>query len=322
MRPLAPEEYARIRVLDGGMATELERRGFDLRGPLWSAQVLASSPEAIAGVHLDYLRAGADCISTVSYQISARGYAELGRGQEAAAQALRQSVELAGQARASYLREIGLGESGARPILIAASLGPFGAALHNGAEYHGRYAIGFEELVDFHRERLAVLAAMGANGAADLAADLVAFETVPSLEEARAIVAALAEFPQVSAWISFTCRDEAHVAHGERLEECARLLDPGKQVLAVGVNCTAPHLIEALLGEARAGTSKPLLAYPNSGERWDAQTRTWQGRGDAEAELARYAEMARRWYRAGAQAVGGCCRTGPEHIRAVLAARG
>src|ERR1700756_606276 len=83
-----------LRVLDGGMATELERRGCDISGPLWSAHVLDTAPEKIKQVHLDYLRAGADCISTVSYQVSAMGYAELGRPCSDAAHALRQSGEI------------------------------------------------------------------------------------------------------------------------------------------------------------------------------------------------------------------------------------
>ncbi len=166
-----------LRVLDGGMATELERRGCDISGPLWSAHVLDTAPEKIAQVHLDYLRAGADCISTVSYQVSAMGYAEFGRPAAEAANALRQSVAIAEATREEYRRESG------RPVLIAASLGPYGAALHNGAEFHGRYSIRFDDLVAFHTERLAVVA--------DTNADLVALETVPSLEEAQAIAAAL-----------------------------------------------------------------------------------------------------------------------------------
>lgn len=293
-----------LRVLDGGMASELERRGCDISGPLWSAHVLDVSPGTVAQVHLDYLRAGADCISTVSYQISAMGYAELGRPPAHSASALRRSVEIAQAARDQYRNESN------RHVFIAASLGPYGAALHNGAEFHGRYNIAFDDLVAFHAERLAILA--GTN------ADLVALETVPSLEEARAIVAALAQFPAISAWISFTCKDATHVAHGERLAECAALLDTVPQVVAVGVNCTAPHLIAALIAEAKTATTKPILVYPNSGEHWDAESRRWYGTSD----VAEFAQLALGWYSAGARAVGGCCRTTPVHIRAVREALG
>lgn len=302
---MTADEFAGIRVLDGGMATELERRGFDLSGPLWSAHVLDEAPDAIVAVHLDYLRAGADCMETASYQISALGYEELGRGDWAGS--MRQSVELAEEARRRYAVESG------RRVWIAASLGPYGAALHDGSEFHGRYEAGFEALVRFHRERLAV--------AAETAADVVAVETVPSLEEARAIVAALGETPGAAGWVSFTCRDERHVAHGELLRECARVLDGAERVLGVGINCTGPDKIAALMSEARAGTGKPLLVYPNSGESWDAASRSWGGRGDLAAEESRFGALAGGWYEAGAQAVGGCCRTGPGHIAAVARQR-
>jgi len=298
-------DFASIRVLDGGMATELERRGCDISGPLWSAKVLDTAPAAIAAVHLDYLRAGADSIETASYQASAVGYRELGRDGREAERAIRQSVDIAREARTQYGRE------SPRRVWIAASLGPYGAALHNGAEYHGRYEIGFDELVAFHAERIAV--------AAETEADLIALETVPSMEEAQAILRALEPVPAARAWISFTCRDASRVAHGELLRDCAAAVADSEQVIAVGINCTAPHWIRALLGEVRAGvgSGKPVIVYPNSGESWDAKTRSWSGKNDA----GRFGALAREWYAAGAQAVGGCCRTGPAHIAAVAAAR-
>lgn len=288
-----------LHVLDGGMATELEARGCDISGPLWSAQVLDTSPEIIQQVHLDYLRAGADCISTVSYQVSALGYAELGRPREDAVRALRQSVEIAEAVREEYLHE------SPRSVVIAASLGPYGAALHNGAEFHGRYEIGFDELVSFHAERLAVIA--------ETSADLVAVETIPSLEEGRAILVALARFPSLQAWLSFTCRDASKVVHGEQFADCAALACDSEQVVAVGVNCTQPEFIAALIGVAKSVTAKPIFVYPNSGETWDAAGRRWCGVSDPTA----YGALAETWFKAGAHAVGGCCRTTPGHIHAV-----
>lgn len=255
-------------------------------------------------MHLDYLRAGADCIATASYQVSAHGYRELGRDPADADRALRVSLDLARQACAQYAAE------SSRPVWISASLGPWGAALHNGAEYHGRYAIGASELTEFHAERLAVLAAAGAAS--------IAFETIPSLGEAQAILSALAGFPSLTAWVSFTCRDAAHVAHGEPLRACAELLADSPQIAAVGINCTAPPLISDLIGEARrgAGDRKAIIVYPNSGETWDAASRTWRG----DSDIARFGRLARGWFAAGAQAVGGCCRTGPAHIAEVARA--
>src|SRR5580658_10688838 len=193
MTPLQQLDLSGLHVLDGGMATELERKGFNLAGPLWSAQVLESSPEAIASVHRDYLEAGADCLLTASYQVSAEGFQQLGLGAEDAANALRSSVRIAEEVRSEYQA------GSARRIWIAASLGAYGAMLHNGAEYHGNYDCSFEELVGFHNRRIAVLARTNA--------DFLAFESIPSLEEAKAILAALQPYPDLGAYLSFTCRD-------------------------------------------------------------------------------------------------------------------
>ncbi|RRA48078.1 homocysteine S-methyltransferase [Acidipila sp. EB88] len=309
MRSFATLDLRDSRVLDGGLATELERHGVATAGPLWSARALVEAPGVVLAVHRAYLEAGADILLTASYQVSSMGFAAEGLGpadaQRAAADALRRSVALAVQARA--------GRTG---ILVAASLGPYGAALANGAEFHGNYGFASEAeqhavLVRFHAERIRVL--LGTE------ADLLAFETLPSLAEARAIVEALAvvagDAPsaQPGAWLSFCCLDAAHTAHGELLQECAGFLGGVPAVLAVGVNCTAPALIGPLLQALRAGTAKPLLAYPNSGEGWDAEHRCWTGVADVQG----YESLARDWYRQGAQVVGGCCRTGPDHVRAV-----
>ena len=215
MTPLQQLDLNGLHVLDGGMATELERKGFNLAGPLWSAHVLESSPEAIASVHREYLEAGADCLLTASYQVSAEGFQEIGfdaqGAAKAAANALRASVALAERVRSEYQA------GSSRRIWIAASLGPYGAMLHNGAEYHGNYDCSFEELVGFHSRRIAVVAPTNA--------DFLAFESIPSLEEAQAILAALQPYPDLAAYLSFTCQDGMHVSHGETLRACAELLD-------------------------------------------------------------------------------------------------
>jgi homocysteine S-methyltransferase len=289
-----------IHVLDGGLASELEYLGARIDGPLWSAHVLEEAPEKVVAVHRAYIEAGAECIETASYQVSRMGYAEIGLAPEQADAALLRSVVLARQAADAFP---------GRRIVIAASLGPYGAALHNGAEYHGNYACTHAELVEFHRQRIEVLA--GASGAER--PDLLAFETLPSLGEAQAIGEALSAWPELSAWFSFTCPDGEHVAHGERLRDCAAAVAGFPQTIAIGVNCTAPSLIAALIGELRAAANLPIIVYPNSGEGWDAVRRCWTGSNDP----AGYGSLARTWFASGAQVAGGCCRTRPEHIRQV-----
>jgi homocysteine S-methyltransferase len=289
-----------VHVLDGGMASELEYLGADINGPLWSAHALEDSPEKIIAVHRAYIAAGADIIETASYQVSRLGYAEAGLPPEAADAALLRSVSLTRTAAEGFPD---------RSVLIAASLGPYGAMLHNGAEYHGNYACTFDDLVVFHRGRIEILAdARGQDSP-----DLFAFETLPSLAEAEAIGQALAPHPELSAWFSFTCSDGQHVAHGELLRECAAVVSRFPQTVAIGVNCTQPSFIPAIIAELRSASDKPIMVYPNSGEGWDAAARSWTGKADPAA----YGAMAAEWFAAGAQIVGGCCRTRPAHIRQV-----
>src|SRR5215217_2278762 len=291
-------------ILDGALATELERRGADLRDPLWSAKLLLEAPELIRAVHLDYFLAGADCAITASYQASVAGFARRGLDAAAALGLIRRSVQLAAEARDAFWADSQHRASRPRPF-VAASVGPYGAFLADGSEYSGDYGLSEAALIDFHRPRMAALVAAGA--------DMIACETIPCLIEARALVRLLAEFPGVSAWMSFSARDGEHICHGERLADCAAFLDAYPQVAAIGVNCTAPMFIPALIPAARGATSKPILAYPNSGEVYDAATYSWHGETSCDA----FGEQAQQWYAAGARIIGGCCRTTPAHIRAL-----
>jgi homocysteine S-methyltransferase len=305
MNPIATILQTRpIIVLDGALATELERRGADLRDPLWSAKILLEAPELIRAVHLDYLRAGADCAITASYQASVEGFARRGLGEPEALGLIQTSVRLAAEARDAFWASRAQREDRPRPF-IAASVGPYGAFLADGSEYRGDYDLSEDALVAFHRPRLVALIAAGA--------DMIACETIPCLREARALVRLLAEFPAVSAWMSFSARDGQHISHGERLADCAAFLETYPQVAAIGVNCTAPAFIPALIRAARGATSKPIVVYPNSGEQYDAASSSWHGQASCDA----FGDQARNWYAAGARIIGGCCRTTPDHIRAV-----
>ena len=292
-----------IHVIDGGLASELEYLGARIDGPLWSAQVLEDEPDKVVAVHRAYIEAGSQCIATCSYQVSRMGYAEVGLSAERADAALLKSVELARAAAREFP---------GRRVLIASSLGPYGAALHNGGEYHGNYDCSYADLVQFHRERIEVIArAQGGQ-----VPDLLAFETFPSLEEARAAGEAMAPWPGMRAWFSFSCRDEKHVSHGEPVKDCAAEIALLPQTAGIGVNCIPSRWVPSLVEQLKAGSEKPIVVYPNSGEGWDAQARCWIGSSNP----VEFGEMAAQWFAAGAQVVGGCCRIGPEHIRATTRA--
>jgi homocysteine S-methyltransferase len=300
--PLTPFlDHQGVLILDGGLATELERRGEDLADPLWSAKTLVERPEVVRAVHEEYLLAGADCIASASYQATFEGLARRGLSWSEAEALLLDSVTLAREARDGFQETIGTASGRLRP-LVAASVGPYGAFLADGGEYRGDYDLDVAALKEFHAPRLAILANAGA--------DLLAFETVPSFDEAVAIVELLEASAGIPGWISFTCRDEEHISDGTPLRDVLSEIEPCERLLAVGVNCTPPELISPLLRGIRGATEKPLVVYPNSGESWDAVAKAWID----EPSATRLEDQAAEWHALGARLIGGCCRTTPETI--------
>ncbi len=286
-------------LLDGGLGSELAVRGYDIATPLWSAEMILQKPEALAAVHRDYLDAGADCITTASYQASVPGLAARGMSAAQIAGVFRRSVEIA-RAECDAFAER---RPQAAMRLVAASIGPYGAYLADGAEYRGNYAAGDAELEDFHASRLELLDIAGA--------DLLACETIPDLREAG-ILCRLLENAGTPAWVSFCCRDARTLHDGNALRAALELFADHPRVFALGVNCGAPGHVEAAIGEIRAAAPARLIAvYPNSGQQYDAEARQWRG----SAEMQHWSALAQRWFAAGAAMIGGCCNLGPRHIR-------
>lgn len=275
-------------LLDGGLATELEARGHDLSDPLWSARLLADAPRDIAAVHAAFFRAGATIATTASYQASFEGFAARGFDRRETAGLLRRSVELAQAAR---------DESGGAGLLVAASIGPYGAALADGSEYRGRYGLSVAALARWHRPRLEILA--------DAGADLLACETVPDVDEAQALVELVRSVGK-PAWLSYTI-DGDRTRAGQPLADAFAVAAGVDEIVAIGVNCCAPGDVLPAIARA-AAVGKPVIVYPNSGERWDALRHTWIGPSGFSAQLAK------QWTAAGARIVGGCCRVGPAAI--------
>lgn len=275
-------------LLDGGLATELEARGNDLSDPLWSARLLADAPRDIAAVHAAFFRAGARIATTASYQASFEGFAARGFDRRETAGLLRRSVELAKAAR---------DESGGAGLLVAASIGPYGAALADGSEYRGRYGLSVAALARWHRPRLEILA--------DAGADLLACETVPDVDEAQALVELVRSVGK-PAWLSYTI-DGDRTRAGQPLADAFAVAAGVDEIVAIGVNCCAPGDVLPAIARA-AAVGKPVIVYPNSGERWDALRHTWIGPSRFSAQLAK------QWTAAGARIVGGCCRVGPAAI--------
>jgi homocysteine S-methyltransferase len=277
-----------VLISDGGLATELEARGNDLSDGLWSARLLVDAPQEIAAVHAAYFRAGAMIATTASYQASFEGFADRGIGHTDAIRLLRRSVELAQTAR---------DQAGTAGRWVAASVGPYGAALADGSEYRGCYGLSVAALTEWHRPRLEVLA--------DAGADVLALETLPDVDEAEALVE-LVRWVGVRAWLSYTI-DGTRTRAGQPLAEAFAVAAGVPEIVAVGVNCCAPEDVLPAIGVARK-IGKPVVVYPNSGERWDQRRRAWTGRSRFSAQLAS------QWISAGARIIGGCCRVRPAEI--------
>jgi len=294
-----------IAILDGGLATELDAQGFDLNDELWSAKVLLEQPDSVRRLHLGYLLAGADCIASASYQATIEGFVRRGLAEDEAGELLRRSVHLALEAREEFWSDPENRVARLKP-LVAASIGPYGAYLADGSEFRGDYGLNEDALVDFHRSRWRLLASSGA--------DLLACETIPSRHEARALRRLLEQTPATQAWFSFSCQDEQRLSDGSRLAEVIAELDDCQQILAIGVNCTAPRHISGLIRAASGATSKPIVVYPNAGEGWDANTKMWI---PVEQSSPTLVSACREWADLGARLIGGCCRTTPADIRQV-----
>lgn len=279
----------------------LESCGCDLNHPLWTAEVLISNPELIAQAHLDYLNAGAHCITTAGYQASVQGLEDLGYSTADIQELILKPVALARQAVDLFTKTR---QPDHRP-LIAASIGPYGAYLADGSEYRGNYGLSDAELKHFHEKRISLLDNSGA--------DLLAIETIPSLQEAK-VLSELLSRCQTPSWISFSCKDEVHINDGNDLSEACELIAPIKQVFGIGVNCTAPNHISGLINIIKEhAPSKKVVIYPNSGEVFNPEDKTWKGFSVSED----FASQAARWMKEGADIIGGCCRIGPSHIKAI-----
>jgi len=292
-------ESGRPLLLDGGLGSELEARGYDISTPLWSAELILQQPEVLRALHRAYLDAGAQCISTASYQASIEGLAASGLSARQSEQVFRQSAALARAACDDFLCDHPGNDF--RP-LVAASVGPFGAYLADGSEYRGNYGVSDSRLREFHARRLQWLD--------DSVADLIACETMPDLQELR-VLSRLLEAVNTPAWVSFCCRDAGRLHDGKPLQEAVELFAGHPRVFALGINCCAPDLVAAMIANiAAVDDTKMIVVYPNSGQQYDAASKNWSGA----SQLRDWSRQARHWFDAGADIIGGCCRVGPPYI--------
>lgn len=287
-------------VLDGGLATQLERSGHDLSGSLWSAAVLRSEPAAITAAHTAFFDAGAEVATTATYQLTPLSLRRAGVDPADFRTLAHRAVDAARAAR-----------DAAGHGWVVGSVGPYGASLANGAEYTGDYGLGrgrdaIRGLREHHRPRLEALLEIGV--------DALACETIPTLVEVEALVSELASLaPEVPVWFCVTPAPAGtHTRTGEPLAEVTHAVAGLPAAFAVGVNCCPPGDVSPALQRLDPAASGLCgVAYPNSGELWDAAARRWRGAASWPTGAVE------QWHAAGARLVGGCCRVFPEQIAAV-----
>ena len=293
-------------VIDGALASELEVRGNDLNHPLWSAKILEEDPMCIKQVHLDYYIAGADIAITASYQASTQGFAaHLGFDEKKAAALMKRSVRLA---RLASEEAYGQGVKADRTLLVAGSVGPYGAFLADGSEYRGDYELTKPEFKAFHRDRIKALV--------EEDVDLLAIETMPQAVEIEAVLELLRdEFPSAIAWLTCTLKGAGHISDGTSVENVLAIVHKYRDnVLAFGANCIPSELVTPCFEQVKELTDLPLVCYPNSGEVWDAASKTWS---DPNSTADTVFHNVQKWRALGARLIGGCCRTGPKDVTAI-----
>ncbi|MCR4690042.1 MAG: homocysteine S-methyltransferase [Lachnospiraceae bacterium] len=310
------EQYG-ILILDGGVGSEVERRGFEVKDKLWSAKALAERPELLEQVHYDYFKAGADVGITATYQASLAGFTENGYSAADAEKYIRRAVQIVKSARDRLYNELSREEKSVRPYpLVVGSLGPYAAYFADGSEYVGySEKIGSEEFRVFHKSRIEWLLSEGV--------DALVIETTPSAREPLAVLDYLKkEHPDVPVWVSFNARSKDRVSDGEPIKDAAKAIDGYEQVEAIGVNCVEPKYVSSLISEIKSVTDKEIVVYPNVGLHYDEDSVRWKWKHISAEENERektFSVRAKQWHEEGANLIGGCCNSTPDDIRAIAA---
>ena len=282
-----------MHLIDGGLSSELERLGARIEGELWTGQTLLADARLVEQAHRNFVAAGAEVVITSSYQLSRQGFEEIGLTASDASKALKKSVEVA---------RIAVANTSAK---VAASVGPYGAVLHDGSEYRGDYQVSQQQLEDFHHERIIDLI--------EAQPDFLAVETIPNVLEAKALANVLREV-SLPFWVSFTAGSSTQLWSGEPIEAAAVELAGLNQLIAVGVNCVDPAHVTGLVDAIHSVTGLPAVAYPNCGGVWDSKAGIWLG-----GSPRPLSDWLTEWEHTQIEWVGGCCGTTADDIRTMRA---
>ena len=279
-------------LLDGGMGQEIYNRGGKGGFGEWATAALYEDPQMVRDIHIDYIRAGADVITTNTYGTTRTRMEAMGMEDRFEA-LVRTAGELASEAR---------DEAGRSEVQIATSLPPLEAS------YVSEFELSYEETRAQFAELMDLL---------DPYVDIFLGETLSTSFEARAFLEA-ARSRGKTTWLALTLGDHGatDLRGGEKLDAVialAREHEPD----ALLINCCTPDSVQAALPILREG-GIPFGGYANGfveiPAAWDERGGVVQleTRRDLSPEV--YAGDVKRWIDFGAAIVGGCCETGPAHI--------
>ena len=282
----------KIKLLDGSMSFPLEQLGYNLKNKLWTGMALISDPDIIKNIHKDYINAGADYISTSTYQVSYDRLQNMGYKSSEIKKVFQKSVDLVKEA----IKE----SRSKKEIKIVGSFGPFASYDPNASEYVGKYNSSNDEIKNFHLNNINIIEET------DL--DIILYETIPCLREIKILSKILSQTNK-EIWISITCNENIEFRDGSSFKEACKIISQIEQITTMGINCFSPLLVEKALKELKKYSNKKTLVYPNSGEKYNPKDKYWSGKNEFNNL------MIKNWLSLSPDIIGGCCRVGYNNIK-------
>ena len=282
----------KIKLLDGSMSFPLEQLGYNLKNKLWTGMALISDPDIIKNIHKDYINAGADYISTSTYQVSYDRLQNMGYQSSEIKKVFQKSVDLVKEA----IKE----SRSKKEIKIVGSFGPFASYDPNASEYVGKYNSTDDEIKNFHLNNINIIEET------DL--DIILYETIPCLREIKILSKILSQTNK-EIWISITCNENIEFRDGSSFKEACKIISQIDQITTMGINCFSPLLVEKALKKLKKYSNKKTLVYPNSGEKYNPKDKYWSGKNEFNNL------MIKNWLSLSPDIIGGCCRVGYNNIK-------
>ena len=282
----------KIKLLDGSMSFPMEHLGYNLKNKLWTGMALISDPDIIKNIHKDYINAGADYISTSTYQVSYDRLQNMGYQSSEIKKVFQKSIDLVKEA----IKE----SRSKKEIKIVGSFGPFASYDPNTSEYVGKYNSTDDEIKNFHLNNINIIEET------DL--DIILYETIPCLREIEILSKVLSQTNK-EIWISITCNENIEFRDGSSFKEACKIISQIEQITTLGINCFSPLLVEKALKELKKYSNKKTLVYPNSGEKYNPKDKYWSGKNEFNNL------MIKNWLSLSPDIIGGCCRVGYNNIK-------